>query len=158
MCSSHNRACPSLSRPDSVAHLVNHPGLFSLFRLLWLSTLGLSLVRVFSHRDGQPSDRIGAILWILIFRSPLWFLRFPLWTCFHTGAHPLSSGHIWSFTSSFSLGTPLLDCRCLHVNSHVRVLLLHALFCVFEFGTLVACLTLRVRALEKTPSHYGRCY
>ena len=31
-------------------------------------------------------------------------------------------------------------------------------FCVFEFGTLVACLTLRVRALEKTPSHYGRGY
>ena len=30
-------------------------------------------------------------------------------------------------------------------------------FCVFEFGTLVACLTLRVRALEKTP-HYGRGY
>ena len=31
-------------------------------------------------------------------------------------------------------------------------------FCVFEFGILVAYLTLRVRALEKTPSHYGRGY
>ena len=65
MCSSHNRACPSLSRPDSVAHLVNHPGLFSLFRLLWLSTLGLSLVRVFSHRDGGLLTGL-AILWIVL--------------------------------------------------------------------------------------------
>ena len=82
--------------------------------------------------DGEPSDRIGAILW---------------------SGLSLDLGF-----SSFFLGDTLLDCHCLHVNSHVRVLLLHALFCVFEFGTLVACLTLRVRALEKTPSHYGRGY
>ena len=120
------------------------------------------MVRVFSHRDGEPSDRVGAILWIPIFRSPLWFLRFRCGRAFtlehipfHLGASGLSLDLGFS---SFFLGASLLDCRWLHVNSHVRVLLLHALFCVFEFGTLVACLTLRVRALEKTPSHYGRGY
>ena len=59
------------------------------------------------------------------------------------------STRIWS---SLDLGFSsfFLDCRCLHVNSRVRVLL-----CSSSSAPLVACLTLRVRALEKTPSHYG---
>ena len=58
---------------------------------------------------------------------------------FHLGASGLSLDLGFS---SFFLGDITPGLSLSSVNSHVRVLLLHALFCVFEFGTLVACLTL----------------
>ena len=121
MRSSHNRACPSLSRPDSVAHLVNHPGLFSLFRPLWLSTLGLSLVRVFRIVMGSLLTGLARFCGYSSFVLRCGFSVFRCGRAFTLEHIPFHLAHLvfhlTLVSPRFSLGTSLLHCRCPHVNS-----------------------------------------